>query len=131
MCVIHKLKFSGALYISIAEIKNNKLDVKSVCGDAHLGLLLCHFMTCKLYHLGGQDFDERIMKYVIEEFKKSNNYDMLRRPKLIKRLRRACKEAKESLSFKIESWNVKVRNVNFINSEMELIFCSWILMIQT
>ena len=43
MCVIHELKFSGALDISIAEIKNNKLDVKSVCGDAHLGLLL-HYL---------------------------------------------------------------------------------------
>ncbi|PAV75304.1 hypothetical protein WR25_18476 [Diploscapter pachys] len=83
----------GTLDISIAEIKDGKFDVKSVCGDAHLG---------------GQDFDERIMKYVIEEFKKSNNYDMSRHPKLMKRLRRACKEAKESLSSQIESCNVNL-----------------------
>ena len=86
-------------------------------------------MVCKLYHLGGQDFDERIMKYVIEEYRKSNNYDMSQQPKLIKQLRKACKEAKESLSFQMESWNVNVRNVNFIDSEMKFIFCSWILMV--
>ena len=37
---IYGLKFSGTLDISIVEIKNEKLDVKSVHGDAHLGLLL-------------------------------------------------------------------------------------------
>ena len=86
-------------------------------------------MVCTLYHLGGQDFDERIMKYVIDEIKKSNNYDISQQPKWMKRLRRACKEAKESLSFKVESYNVNVRNVNFLDSEMEFIFCSWILMV--
>jgi len=40
---IYGLKFSGTLDISIVEIKNEKLDVKSVCGDAHLGLLL-HYL---------------------------------------------------------------------------------------
>ncbi|PAV65015.1 hypothetical protein WR25_08342 [Diploscapter pachys] len=83
----------GTLDISIVEIKNEKFDVKSVCGDAHLG---------------GQNFDERIMKYVIEEIKKSNNYDISQQPNLMKQLRRACKEAKESLSFQMESWNVKL-----------------------
>ncbi|PAV81547.1 hypothetical protein WR25_10230 [Diploscapter pachys] len=93
----------GTLAISIAEIKNEKFDVKSVCGDAHLG---------------GQNFDERIMKYAIEEFKKSNNYDMLQRPNLMKRLRQVCKEAKESLSFQIESWNVKL-DINY-NTEINV-----------
>ncbi|PAV62949.1 hypothetical protein WR25_03852 [Diploscapter pachys] len=83
----------GTLDISIAEIKNGKLDVKSVCSDAHLG---------------GQDFDERIMKYVIEEIKKSLNYDISQQPNLMKQLRRECKEAKESLSSQMESCSVKI-----------------------
>ncbi|PAV72997.1 hypothetical protein WR25_13422, partial [Diploscapter pachys] len=95
----------GTLDISIAEIKDGKLDVKSVCGDAHLG---------------GQDFDERIMKYVIEEFKKSNNFDMSQRPNLMKRLRRACKEAKESLSSQIESWNVRLDINDDTNVNVEI-----------
>ena len=113
---IYGLKFSGTLDISIVEIKNGKFDAKSVCGDAHLGLLLRYFMICKLYHLGGRDFEERIMKYVIEEVKKSNSYDMSQRPDLMKLLRRACKKAKESLSLQIESWNIRVRNFNFTDS---------------
>ena len=86
-------------------------------------------MVCKLYHLGGQDFDQRIMKYVIDEIKKSNNYDISRQSKWMKRLRRTCKEAKESLSFQMESFNINVRNVNLIGSKMELIFCSLIVLI--
>ena len=41
---IYGLKVSGTLDISIAGIKNEKLDVKTVCGDAHLGLLLRHLL---------------------------------------------------------------------------------------
>ena len=41
---IHGLKFSGTLDVSIAEIKNEKPDVKSVCGDAHLGLFLRYLL---------------------------------------------------------------------------------------
>ena len=81
-------------------------------------ITLLYFMVCKLYHLGGQDFDERIMKYVIEEFKKSNNYDISQQPKWMKRLRRTCKEAKESISSRMESFNIIVRNVNLIDSGM-------------
>ena len=40
---IYGLKVSGTLDISIAEVRNKKFDVKSVCGDAHLGLLL-HYL---------------------------------------------------------------------------------------
>ena len=86
------------------------------------------FFFFKLYYLGGQDFDERVMKYVIEEVKKSNNYDMSQQPNLMKQLRRACKEAKEFLSFQM-TWNVSVRNVNSINPGIKLIFCSCILMV--
>ena len=41
---IYGLKFSGTLDISIAEIKNEKPDMKPVCGDAHLGLLLLYLL---------------------------------------------------------------------------------------
>ena len=39
----------------------------------------------------------------------------------MKQLRRVSKEAKESLSFQIESYNVNVKNVNFIDSGMKFI----------
>ncbi|PAV87208.1 hypothetical protein WR25_24173 [Diploscapter pachys] len=94
----------GTLDISIMEIKNEQFDVKSACGDAHLG---------------GQDFDERIMKYVIDEIKKSNNYDISQQPKWMKRLRRTCKEAKESISSHMESFNIILDSTNIsVNVEI-------------
>ena len=41
---IYGLKVSGTLDISIAGIKSEKFYVKSVCGDAHLGLLLLYLL---------------------------------------------------------------------------------------
>ena len=52
------------------------------------------------------------MKYVIDEFKKSSpDYDIYKKPKLLKRLRIECRKAKESLSFLNNSLNVHVRIV--------------------
>ncbi|PAV56321.1 hypothetical protein WR25_19419 isoform A [Diploscapter pachys] len=73
----------GTLDISILDIKNGNLSVKAVSGDAHLG---------------GQDLDSKIMRYVIDTFAKSFNFDICDRPRLIKRLRTECRKAKESLS---------------------------------
>ncbi|PAV55923.1 hypothetical protein WR25_02762 [Diploscapter pachys] len=92
----------GTLDISIAEIKDKNLEVKAVGGDTQLG---------------GQDFDGKIMKYSIEEFaKSSSNYDIYKKPKLIKRLRAACKEGKEALSFNLSSYNIHID----INDELDL-----------
>ena len=63
-----------------------------------------------MINLGGQDFDGKIMKYSIEEFaKSSSNYDIYKKPKLIRRLRAACKEGKEALSFNLSSYNIHVK----------------------
>ncbi|PAV64864.1 hypothetical protein WR25_05452 [Diploscapter pachys] len=92
----------GTLDISIAEIKDKDLEVKAVGGDTQLG---------------GQDFDGKIMKYSIDEFaKSSSNYDIVNKPKLIKRLRAACKEGKEALSFNLSSYNIHID----INDELDL-----------
>ena len=61
-----------------------------------------------MYILGGQDFDGRIMKYVLTEFKKSSSYDIYQKPKLIKKLRTKCREAKEFLSNNIEETTIFV-----------------------
>ena len=61
-----------------------------------------------MYILGGQDFDGSIMKYVLTEFKKTSSYDIDKRPRLIKKLRTKCREAKEFLSNNIEETNIFV-----------------------
>ncbi|PAV82159.1 hypothetical protein WR25_19251 [Diploscapter pachys] len=92
----------GTLDISIAEIKGKNLEVKAVGGDTQLG---------------GQDFDGKLMKYAIDEFaKSSSNYDIVNKPKLIRRLRAACREVKEALSFNLSSYNIHID----INDELDL-----------
>ena len=58
--------------------------------------------------LGGQDIDSKIMKYANDIFMQTSDFD-IKGPKFIKRLRTACRDAKESLSFEIGSYNIHVR----------------------
>ena len=71
--------------------------------------------------LGGQDFDARIMKYAIEEYKKISNYDIYQNKRLIKRLRARCKEAKEALSNNVETVNINVKD-NYIRKSFIILF---------
>ncbi|PAV79554.1 hypothetical protein WR25_20905 [Diploscapter pachys] len=91
----------GTLDVSILEMVGNNVDVMAVTGDIHLG---------------GQDVDGRIMKYALTEFKKSSNYDIDKRLRLIKKLREKCREAKEFLSNNIEETNIFME----INDEVNL-----------
>ncbi|XP_058767058.1 heat shock 70 kDa protein 4-like [Vicia villosa] len=50
-------------------------------------------------HLGGEDFDNRMLNYFVEEFKKKNKMDISGNPRALRRLRTACEKAKRILSF--------------------------------
>jgi len=54
--------------------------------------------TRGITHLGGEDFDIRLVKYCIEDFNKKNKCDMSKNNKSIQRLRIACEKAKRNLS---------------------------------
>ena len=49
-------------------------------------------------HLGGDDFDEELIKYVAAEFKKENGIDLRKDPMALQRLQEACEKAKKELS---------------------------------
>jgi molecular chaperone DnaK len=49
-------------------------------------------------HLGGDDFDEELIKYVAGEFKKDNAIDLRKDPMALQRLQEACEKAKKELS---------------------------------
>ena len=49
-------------------------------------------------HLGGDDFDETLINYVAEEFKKENAIDLRNDPMALQRLQEACEKAKKELS---------------------------------
>lgn len=49
-------------------------------------------------HLGGEDFDNRLVEHFVKEFKRKNKLDITGNPRSIRRLRTACERAKRTLS---------------------------------
>jgi molecular chaperone DnaK len=73
----------GTFDISILELGDGVFEVKATNGDTHLG---------------GDDFDKRILDYIAEEFKKEHAIDLRKDPQAFQRLRDAAEKAKIELS---------------------------------
>ncbi|MBO5565016.1 MAG: molecular chaperone DnaK [Lachnospiraceae bacterium] len=73
----------GTFDVSIIEIGDGVIEVLSTNGDTRLG---------------GDDFDERIMKWMIEEFKKKEGVDLSNDKMAMQRLKEAAEKAKKELS---------------------------------
>jgi molecular chaperone DnaK len=73
----------GTFDISILEIANNVFEVKSTNGDTFLG---------------GEDFDQRLQNYIIQEYKKSSGIDLRNNSLALQRLKEAAEKAKCELS---------------------------------
>src|SRR5579872_137131 len=73
----------GTFDISILELGEGVFEVKSTNGDTHLG---------------GDDFDQKIVNYLADEFKKENNIDLRKDPQALQRLRESAEKAKIELS---------------------------------
>ena len=73
----------GTFDVSILEIGDGVVEVKSTSGDTHLG---------------GDDFDERIMEYLVAEFKKAEGIDLSKDKVAMQRLKEAAEKAKIELS---------------------------------
>lgn len=73
----------GTFDISILELGEGVYEVKSTNGDTHLG---------------GDDFDQFIIDYIAEEFKKENGVDLKKDPQALQRLRESAEKAKIELS---------------------------------
>ncbi|MED6192835.1 70-kilodalton heat shock protein [Stylosanthes scabra] len=54
-------------------------------------------------HLGGEDFDNRMVNYFVQEFKRKNKLDISGNPKALRRMRSACERAKRTLSFAVDT----------------------------
>ena len=66
-----------------AIVGNRSLQVKSTAGDTHLG---------------GEDFDNRMVNHFVAEFKRKHKKDVSTNPRALRRLRTACERAKRTLS---------------------------------
>ncbi|OQA00888.1 MAG: Chaperone protein DnaK [Bacteroidetes bacterium ADurb.Bin408] len=73
----------GTFDISILELGDGVFEVKSTNGDTHLG---------------GDDFDQRIIDWLAEEFIKDENIDLRKDPMALQRLKEAAEKAKIELS---------------------------------
>lgn len=78
----------GTCDISLLSLENGIFQVKSITGDTNLG---------------GADFDNVIIKYIIEQFKKDHKVDIRTSPKAYARLRIECERAKKALTSTLQT----------------------------
>jgi len=73
----------GTFDVSILSIDEGIFEVKATAGDTHLG---------------GEDFDNRMVEHFIQEFKRKHKKDISSNKRALRRLRTACERAKRTLS---------------------------------
>jgi len=73
----------GTFDVSILTIEDGIFEVKSTAGDTHLG---------------GEDFDNRMVDHFVNEFKRKHKKDISSNKRALRRLRTACERAKRTLS---------------------------------
>jgi molecular chaperone DnaK len=78
----------GTFDVSILEVGDDVIEVKSTDGDAHMG---------------GRDIDQKVVRYIADEFKKSSGIDVTKDPLALQRLDEAAEKAKIELSTATES----------------------------
>lgn len=88
----------GTFDISVLEVDEDTVEVIATGGDTHLG---------------GEDFDQRIMEWVIDQFKKEQGIDLSKDPLALQRVKEAAEKAKIELSTALET----EINLPFITSD--------------
>ena len=73
----------GTFDVSILSIDDGIFEVKATAGDTHLG---------------GEDFDNRMVEHFVQEFKRKHKKDISGNKRALRRLRTACERAKRTLS---------------------------------
>jgi len=78
----------GTFDVSVLEVGDGVFEVLAINGDTHLG---------------GDDFDERLIQYVADEFKKEQGIDLRKDQMALQRLKEACEKAKCELSASLQT----------------------------
>jgi L1 cell adhesion molecule like protein len=78
----------GTFDVSLLTLKNNAFKVLATAGDTHLG---------------GEDFDNRMVNHFVNELKRKNKVDISGNSKSLRKLRTACERAKRTLSYDTEA----------------------------
>src|SRR5208282_3174893 len=82
----------GTLDCTVLNIEGGVFEVKSTNGNSRLG---------------GEDIDNKLVEYCIEEFQKKHKVDLFTNTKAVRRLRTACERAKRTLSATMQT-NIEV-----------------------
>ncbi|MDP3794906.1 MAG: molecular chaperone DnaK [bacterium] len=88
----------GTFDISILDVSADTIETKAVGGDTHLG---------------GDDIDQRLINYVVDDFKKNQGIDLGKDPLALQRIKEAAERAKHDLSTLLET----EVNLPFISSD--------------
>ncbi len=78
----------GTFDVSVLEVADDTVEVKATNGDTHLG---------------GDDFDQKIIAWIIEEYKKEQGIDLSKDQLALQRLKESAEKAKHELSSSIET----------------------------
>ncbi|MBI4992143.1 MAG: molecular chaperone DnaK [Candidatus Harrisonbacteria bacterium] len=78
----------GTFDVSVLEVGDDTVEVKATGGDTHLG---------------GDDFDKKIIEYLVSEYKKSEGIDISKDSLAVQRLKEAAEKAKHELSAALET----------------------------
>jgi len=78
----------GTFDVSLVTIKDKVFQVKATAGNTHLG---------------GEDINNRMVNYFVEEFKRKNKVDISGNPRALRRFRTKCERAKRILSFSVDT----------------------------
>jgi len=88
----------GTFDISILEVSKDTIEVKATGGDTHLG---------------GEDFDQKVITWLVEQYQKEEGIDLSKDPLALQRLKEAAEKAKIELSSSMET----EVNLPFITSD--------------
>jgi|UniRef100_A0A7S4G8H6 L1 cell adhesion molecule like protein len=78
----------GTFDVSLLTIDGGIFEVKATAGDTHLG---------------GEDFDNRLVNFFVDEFKRKHKKDLTTNARALRRLRTACERAKRTLSSAVQT----------------------------
>ncbi|MDD3006109.1 MAG: molecular chaperone DnaK [Candidatus Pacebacteria bacterium] len=78
----------GTFDVSVLEVGDDTIEVKATNGDTHLG---------------GDDFDQRIINWIVDEYKKDQGVDLSKDQMALQRLKEAAEKAKHELSSSLET----------------------------
>ena len=98
----------GTFDVSILDVGEGVFEVRSTAGDSHLG---------------GDDFDQKIVEWLVTQFKKDNGIDLAQQRDAIQRLREAAERAKIELSSQV-STQINLPYITAVDNQPKHLDCT-------